>query len=387
MIRRKAEDKIQYLAQKYPIITITGPRQSGKTTLIQEIFKDKPYVNLEKPDDREFAINDPNGFLAKYDNGAIIDEVQRAPELFSYLQVLVDKKKQNNLFVLSGSQHFGLLNNISQSLAGRTGIVTLLPLSLEELQDHKNYSWQKFVYNGFYPKIYKDDLNPTDYYRDYVQTYLERDLRDLKVVHDLELFKKFMRLCAVRIGQPLNYSNISADLGMSENTVRDWINILATSYVIYLLPAYYANIKKRLVKSPKLYFHDVGLVAYLLSIENINHVQTHPLYSMLFENMCVIEAAKDRYNKGFEPNMFFYKDSAKEVDLVFSIGANLIPIEIKSGSTIHEDSFSGLKYFEKLFPKQTQAKTLIYAGDDEQERTYVNIINPWSIARTITSLT
>ena len=378
MIERKIAEKALYLAEKYPILTITGPRQSGKTTLAQALFPEKPYVNLEKPDIREFAINDPNAFLAKYENGAVIDEVQRAPKLFSYLQVLVDQKKQNNLFILSGSQHFGLLENISQSLAGRTGIVTLLPLSIEELIDRTDLSFQDFIYRGFYPKIYNDDLNPTDYYRDYVQTYLERDLRDLKAVHDLELFKKFMRLCAVRIGQPLNYTNISADLGASENTVKDWINVLATSYVIKLLPAYFANIKKRLVKAPKLYFHDVGLASYLAGIENINHVQAHPIYGMLFENLCVNEALKARYNRGLEANIFFYKDTAKEVDLIFDRGSELIPVEIKSGSTVHEDHFSGLKYFEKVFPKKIKSKTLIYAGE-EQERSYVNIINPRSI--------
>lgn len=379
MIERNAKDKMLYLAEKYPIVTITGPRQSGKTTLTQALFKNKAYVNLEKPDDREFAISDPNGFLAKYENGAVIDEVQRAPELFSYIQVLVDKKKKNNMFILSGSQNFSLLKNISQSLAGRTGIVTLLPLSLDELKkNYSNYSWQDFIYHGMYPKIYEDKINPTDYYRDYVQSYLERDLRDLKAVHDLELFKKFLRLCAVRIGQPLNYANISSDLGASENTVRDWINVLATSYVIYLLPAYFANIKKRLIKSPKLYFHDVGLAAYLLNIENINHVQTHPLYSMLFENLCIGEMLKTRYNQGLEANMFFYKDSSKELDLVMPRGGKLIPIEIKASSTVHEGHFSSLKYFEKLFPKEVEAKFLVYAGD-EQNRTYAKIINPWSI--------
>lgn len=378
MIERKIASKALYLAEKYPILTITGPRQSGKTTLAQALFTDRPYVNLEKPDIREFAINDPNGFLAKYEDGAVIDEVQRAPKLFSYLQVLVDQKKQNNLFVLSGSQHFGLLENISQSLAGRTGIITLLPLSIEELADRNDLNFQDFIYRGFYPKIYNDNLNPTDYYRDYVQTYLERDLRDLKAVHDLELFKKFMRLCAVRIGQPLNYTNISADLGASENTVKDWINVLATSYVIKLLPAYYANIKKRLVKAPKLYFHDVGLASYLVGIEKLNHVQVHPIYGMLFENLCINEAIKARFNRGLEANMFFYKDTAKEIDLIFDRAGELVPVEIKSGSTVHEDHFSGLKYFEKVFPKRTKNKTLIYAGE-EQKRSYVNIINPRSI--------
>jgi uncharacterized protein len=380
MIRRKLSEKALYLAQKYPILTITGPRQSGKTTLARELFNDRPYVNLEQPDIREFALNDPKGFLENYKDGAVIDEVQRAPELFSYLQVLVDEKKKNNLFILSGSQHFGLLESISQSLAGRTGILTLLPLSLEELQDREKLSFLDFVYQGFYPKIYNDELNPTDYYRDYVQTYLERDLRDLKAVHDLELFKKFMRLCAVRIGQPLNYTNIASDLGTSENTVKNWINVLATSYVIKLLPAYFANIKKRLVKASKLYFYDVGLASYLLGIENISHVQTHPLYGNLFENLCINEALKARFNRGLESNMFYYKDNVKEIDLILDKAGKILPIEIKSGITIHEEFFSGLNYLEKLLPKKIYSKALIYAGE-EQERSYVSVINPRSIYR------
>lgn len=364
----------------YPVITITGPRQSGKTTLVKDLYKNKPYVNLERLDDREFAINDPERFLQQFPEGAILDEVQRAPELLSYIQVIVDEKKKKNMFVLTGSQNFLLLEKITQSLAGRTSLITLLPFSLKEIHNHKKYdlkshSLEDLIFKGFYPKIYEEKAKPQIILEDYIKTYLERDLRDWANIQDLNLFRKFIKMCAARIGQPVNFSNIGDDLGLSHTTIKKWVNLLELSYIVYLHPSYLANINKQLVKSPKLYFYDVGLASHLLDIEKPEQLLTHSLRGSLYENLVIIEFLKFRFNQGKNSNLYFYKDKSKEIDLIYKVAEKLIPIEIKSSQRIKDEFFNSLEYFEKLFQENVQEKYLVYAGEQEQNRSQAFITN------------
>ena len=364
----------------YPVLTITGPRQSGKTTLVKELYKNKPYINLERLDDREFALNDPERFLQQFPEGAILDEVQRAPELLSYIQVIVDEQKKKNMFILTGSQNFLLLEKITQSLAGRTSLITLLPFSIEEIStretyDLKSHSLEDLIFKGFYPKIYEEKANPRIILEDYIKTYLERDLRDWANIQDLNLFRKFIKMCAARIGQPVNFSNIGDDLGLSHTTIKKWINLLELSYIVYLHPAYSANINKQLVKAPKLYFYDVGLAAHLLDIEKPEQLLTHSLRGSLYENLVIIEFLKFRFNQGKNSNLYFYKDKSKEVDLIYKVSEKLIPIEIKSSQRVKDEFFKSLEYFKKLFSNNVEEKYLVYAGDQEQNRSQAFISN------------
>ena len=376
MIKRTLSDYAQYIFTKYPVITVTGPRQSGKTTLARQTFSEKPYVNLENPVVRQFAIEDPVGFLNQYPQGAVLDEIQRAPELLSYLQVIVDDKKENGLYVLTGSSQFELMEKISQSLAGRTALLKLLPFSIKELSSYKVESLDELIFKGFYPRIYDQDIPPGQAYGDYFETYIERDLRQLINIKNLNLFQRFVTLCAGRTGQLLNLSNLANDTGISHSTAREWMTVLEASYIVYLLPPFYRNIKKRLVKSPKLYFYDVGLACWLLGIENISHVKNHPLRGQLFENMAVVEALKYRYNLGKRDNLNFFRDSAgNEIDLIYNISHNLLPVEIKSGQTITSDYFKGFKIFKKVIPDLPYGQLVIYAGDKGQKRTDVKVIN------------
>jgi predicted AAA+ superfamily ATPase len=358
------------------VITVTGPRQSGKTTLARQTFSEKPYANLENPVVRQFAIEDPAGFLNQYPQGAVLDEIQRTPELLSYLQAIVDDKKENGLYVLTGSSQFELMEKISQSLAGRTALLKLLPFSIKELASYKVESLDELILKGFYPRIYDQDIPPGQAYGDYFETYIERDLRQLMNIKSLNLFQRFVTLCAGRTGQLLNLSNLANDTGISHSTAREWMTVLQASYIVYLLPPFYRNIKKRLVKSPKLYFYDVGLACWLLGIENISHVKNHPLRGQLFENIAVVEALKYRYNLGKRDNLNFFRDSAgNEIDLIYNISHNLLPVEIKSGQTITSEYFKGLKIFKKVFPDLPYGQLVIYAGDKSQKRTDVKVIN------------
>ena len=371
MIKRIIGDVLKNLANQYPVVTITGPRQSGKTTLIKNVFADKQYVNLESPDIRQFAVNDPKGFLAQYNN-AILDEIQRAPELLSYIQPIVDKNKEQGQFIITGSQQFEVLNNISQSLAGRTALLKLLPFSISEIKNIVDVSLtDKLIYTGFYPRIYDMNLDPHQAIGDYIVTYVERDIRQLISIKDLNLFEKFLKLCAGRIGQLLNFQGLANDVGVSHTTVKSWISILEASYIIFLLPPWYNNFSKRLVKSPKLYFYDVGLASYLLGIENEKQVFRDPLRGNLFENLVVAEVLKYRFNKGKKSNLFFYRDSTGlEIDLIYETGRNIYPIEIKSGATISEDFFKNLKKFIKFDGLDIPyGGAIFYGGNEIQERT------------------
>ena len=380
MIKREITQVLLKLASQYPVVTITGPRQSGKTTLVKKVFKEKPYVNLENMEMRDFAQNDPVGFIKKYPDGAVIDEIQRVPELLSYIQVTVDESNTNNMFIITGSSQFELMESVTQSLAGRTAILKLLPFSFSEIIKYKKkYSTLDLLYTGFYPRIYDKNLNPTQALGDYFETYVERDIRNLSQIHNLSLFQKFVRMCAGRTGQMLNIFNLANDIGISHTTAREWISLLETSYIIFLLEPFWINIKKRLIKSPKLYFYDVGLASFLIGIENKSHIETHPLRGNLFENLVVMELLKYRYNKGMKNNLNFFRDSNhNEIDLIYNISENMIPIEIKAGATISKDYFKGFKQFNKIIPKTPLVQAIIYDGDryDIQNGTQIlNILN------------
>lgn len=383
--KRELRTYIEEISLIYPVIAILGPRQSGKTTLAQKVFNKKPYVNLEKPKDRDFALSDPELFLNQFPEGAIIDEIQHVPSLFSYIQAIVDEKKQKSMFVLTGSQNFALMKDISQSLAGRIGLASLLPFSITEIK--KNYkdvdlkNIEELIYTGFYPKIYDEKAKPRIIHEDYIKTYLERDLRDWAQIQDLNLFRRFMKMCACRVGQVLNMSNIGEDLGVSHTTIKKWINLLEASYIIYLLPAFNSNINKQLVKSPKLHFYDVGLAAHLLDIETPKQLITHSLRGNLFENLVVSEVIKFRYNQGLKSNLYFYRDKRYEVDLLYKVAEDLMPIEIKSGQSISEDYFKNLEYFANLFPKNTINPTVVYAASQEQKRSNALVTHPLGLIK------
>lgn len=375
LIDRKIEPVLKSLVAQYPVVMITGPRQSGKTTLCRKVFPDMAYVNLEAPDTRQFAQDDPRGFLASYHDGLIIDEVQRVPEITSYIQPLVDERRMPGQFILTGSQQFEVMEGISQSLAGRTAILKLLPFSIEELSGAGDLpSLDRLLLAGFYPRIYDMGLEPTRAMGDYVETYVERDLRRLINVRELGLFEKFLRLCAGRSGQLLNLQSLANDTGISHTTARGWLTILEASYIIYVLKPYYRNISRRLIKSPKLYFYDVGLASYLLGIENEGQVGRDPLRGNLFEGMVVMEALKFRLNRGKRDNMSFYRDSSgNEVDLVLEFGSSVFPVEIKGGVTISRDYFQGLHRFEKNNLELPIGGAIIYGGNETQVRGNISV--------------
>lgn len=376
MIKRHAEKILREKASQYPIVAITGPRQAGKSTLAKMLFSDKPYCSLEDLDNRRFANEDPRGFLSQFPDGAILDEVQHTPDLFSYLQTLVDSQKKSGLFILTGSQQFGLVAKISQSLAGRVGYLQLLPFSLEELHagHYEPATIEELLFSGSYPPIYDRKIPPQSWYSDYVMTYVERDIRQLINVQDLRTFHRFLQMCAARVGQILNLSSLANDCGITHNTAKAWISVLEASYILFLLPPHYRNYNKRLIKSPKIYFYDTGLACLLSGIQQHEQLITHPMRGSLFENFVVSELIKKRFNQGLLSNLYFWCDSQKhEVDIIIENGDQLIPVEIKSGQTITEDYFTALKYWQKL-SNQTQLAYLVYAGQQNQKRLGVQVI-------------
>ena len=334
------------------------------------VFPGKAYVNFENPEQREFAKSDPKGFLVQYGSGAVLDEIQRVPEFPSYLQTIVDERKTTGQFILTGSQQFEVMNTITQSLAGRTALLKLLPFSVEELKVLGPLpSLNSLILTGFYPRIYDGNLNPTQALGDYFETYVERDLRQLVAVKDLSLFRKFVRLCAGRVGQLLNLQSLGNDAGVSHTTARAWISLLEASYIVFLMPPWYKNISQRQVKSSKLYFYDVGLASYLLGLENEKQVSRDPLRGNLFENMIVTEFLKHRFNGGRKNNLYFYRDKrGVEVDLLFETASSVFPVEIKAGATVASDYFDGLKAIARVFPKMPKKGAVIYGGDQAQLR-------------------
>jgi len=382
MVLRTISTYLQQLAQQYPVVTLTGPRQSGKTTLARSVFKDKAYINLELHDNREFARSDPRGFLRRIPDGAILDEIQRVPELVSYLQGIVDDKRQNGMFILTGSQQFEVSNSINQSLAGRTALLKLLPFTIQEVcSNYGAMDVENLLYRGFYPRIYDQNLNPTQALGDYFETYVERDLRQLIHVKNLSSFQKFVKLCAGRIGQVVNLSSLGNDAGVTHTTVHEWLTILEASYVVFLLQPFYRNVNKRLIKSPKLYFYDVGLASFLLGIEKVNHLDSHPLKGHLFENLAVMEILKYRYNCGMKSNLNFYRDNTgNEIDVIYNVGQHVLPIEIKAGETVTQDFFKGLTAFQKVVQELPFGGLVIYAGNHDETRKEMKIARIFDIA-------
>ena len=387
LVTRTSSEILRQLVAKYPVVTITGPRQSGKTTLCRTTLPERHYVNLESLEQRSFAREDPKGFLRAMPDGGIIDEIQYAPDLVSYIQVLIDERDTTGLFILTGSQQFEVSQSVNQSLAGRTALLRLLPLSLEELGDTPSgLSTDELLLRGFYPRIWKDELEPSIALESYLETYVERDIRNLLAIRNLSLFRRFVQLCAGRVGQLLNFNSIAADTGVSRQTARNWLTLLEASYVVFQLPPYFANISKRLVKSSKLYFYDVGLASALVGIETPRQMLRDPLRGHLFENMVVAEVIKHRFHRGKRSNACFYRDAkGNEVDLVTKCGGELFPMEIKSGMTLNRDYFKGLRKFRSLFPTP-HAGGLIYDGDLEQVRERIQVYNYRAVHRLLGSI-
>jgi len=365
---RTIEAEARLLAANFPVLTITGPRQSGKTTLARHLFPELPYFSLENPDIRALANQDPRKFLGQLPQGAVLDEVQHVPDLISYLQQIADERGLSVRFVLTGSNHFSLMRGITQSLAGRTGILKLLPFSMQEIGDSALEPTDQLLYRGFYPQVYTKSLAPTRIYRNYYETYLQKDIRQLIQVKDLNLFDKFIRICAGRIGSVLNTSALANETGVSVTTIRSWISVLEASYILFLLPPFYENINKRLIKSPKLYFYDTGLAAYLLGINDPALMGRDPLRGFLFENLVVADVVKHYYNQGQDPQMFYFRDSHhNEVDLLLRQGDQLAAIEIKSAQTFNPDFLKGLNKLAALLPGRVRQDFLVYDGAIEQQ--------------------
>ena len=365
MIKRTLAPKLVALAAQYPVVTLTGPRQSGKTTLVRAVFPDLPYVSLEEPDIRQIALSDPRGFLSNYPAGAVLDEVQRTPDLFSYIQSIVDRERDVH-FILTGSSNFLLMERISQSLAGRTAVLYLLPFSLPELE-RGGYTFERYedpIFQGQYPRIYDRGLAPTDFYPSYIQTYIERDVRLLKNIGDLDTFVHFTQLCAGRIGQLVNYTSLANDAGISPNTAKSWLSILETSYITYRLRPWHRNFNKRLVKSPKLYFYDTGVACSLLGIREASQVTTHYLRGALFENLVLNEFIKRRFHRGERQFPYFWRDgSGREIDCLLVDGERVLPVEIKSGQTMDKSYFDNLRYWLKLAGMPEDAGVVVYGGE------------------------
>lgn len=374
MIKRQIEEELHILRNEFPVIAILGPRQSGKTTLSKIVFSNYRYISLEDIDHREFAINDPRGFLRKYNRNVIFDEIQRVPELMSYLQSHVDALNENGSVVITGSHNFFLMEQISQSLAGRVGITKLLPFSVKELNSNK-YTLDQYIFMGSYPRIYDQNIRPATFYKNYISTYIEKDIREIKQVTKLDLFMKFMRLLAGRTGQELNLSSISEECGVSHNTISDWVSILEASFLIYKLKPYHKNYNKRIVKNSKIYFTDTGLVCSLLGIRKPDELDYHFLKGNIFETFIVSEFIKGCYNSGEPYDLYFWRDNhKKELDLIVEYGNNRLGIEIKRSETIQEKYFSGLKYWKNLSETKTENMYLIYGGKDNSIRNNMNVI-------------
>jgi len=365
MIARQLSKKALELFGQFPALMITGPRQSGKTTLIKSLFSELPYVSLEEPDIRQRAMDDPRSFLSNYRNGAVFDEVQRVPNLFSYLQSLLDENPARH-FVLSGSQHFLLMEQVTQSLAGRVAILQLLPFSLSEMKNGGLMlnTLEEALFFGGYPRIFNQNISPYDFHTSYLQTYIERDVRQLRQVSDLNLFVRFIRLCAGRIGQLLNIHSLASDAGVSTPTAQAWLSVLETSHIIFLLQPHFKNFNKRLVKTPKLYFTDTGLACNLLGIEKSEQLSSHFLKGGLFENLIILELLKNRYNEGKKSNLYFWRDNhGHEIDCLIENRELFKALEIKSSQTTNTAFFDGLRYWKDLTTDFTESVDVVFGGN------------------------
>lgn len=388
-ISRQIEEEVKAMARDYPVVTLIGPRQSGKTTLARHLFPGKPYYTLESADIRVLVEEDPRRFLQDRAQGMIIDEIQRAPQLLSYIQEYVDanQDQQKGQFILTGSHQLALVEAITQSLAGRTALLTLFPLSLSEIKNITlGWSLDQQLLQGGFPRVYKDALNPVKAYRNYFHTYVERDVRQMINVKDIALFEKFVKLCAGRIGQLINFQSLASDTGVSYHTIEHWLSILEASFILFRLQPYFENFGKRLIKSPKLYFTDVGLASYLLGIENEQQMARDPLRGGLFENLVVLELMKSRLNQGLDHQLYFFRDhQGHEVDVIYKSANTLVPVEIKSGQTFHREFLKGLHFFKNLVGDRCAEGFLIYSGDMEQtiqETTLLNYRNTVQVIKT-----
>lgn len=377
MIYRTATKELKKLAEHYKAIAVVGPRQSGKTTLVRQVFKDKPYINLENPDIRTFALEDSKGFLNQYPDGAILDEAQRVPQLFSYLQQVLDESGETAQFIITGSNNFLLQQGITQSLAGRVGYINLLPFALGELEDQRPRNLNETLFKGFYPPLFNQSFEVDKWFSNYIRTYVERDVRLIKNIGNLLLFERFLRLCAGRVGQLLNKNALAVEVGTDSKTIESWIGVLEAGFIAYRLKPHHANFNKRVVKMPKLYFFDVGLAIALLGIQHPQQLDLHPLKGNLFENMVVMELLKERYNAGKTDNLYFWRNSkGHEVDILIDNGIELIPVEIKSGETITKAYFKGINYWNKL--TDTTRGYVVYAGNELQERSNGTKVVPYT---------
>jgi len=387
-IRRQAETVLFERAKAYPVVTVLGPRQSGKTTLCRIAFPDKPYVNLEQPDVREFAQQDPQAFLTQYPDGAVLDEIQNVPSLLSWIQVLTDSDPRAGRFVLTGSHQLQLSAQLTQSLAGRTAVIELLPLSLSELIS-QNVSMptdgtvDQWMLQGGYPRIHAQQMSPEVMLSDYFATYVERDVRQLINLRHLREFGQCVRLLAGRTGQLLNQSSLGNEVGVSSNTITQWLSILEASFVVFTLAPWSANLGKRLVKSPKVYFYDVGLACWLLGIKTVEQLQYHPLRGALFENLVVLEVMKAQRNQGLREPLYFFRDSnGLEVDLLLERAEGLVLVEIKASQTVAAPLFKGLRTVSALLGERVKKQYLVYGGDALQERTGVQVL-PFHMSGTL----
>ena len=394
MIKRTLSQKLVALARKFPVVSVTGPRQSGKTTLTRMVFQDYDYVSLEDPNEREFAQSDPKGFLRRFADGVILDEIQRAPHLLSYIQGIVDSDSFRGKFILTGSQQFHMMEKVSQTLAGRTAIVYLLPFSLDELMGETpsdpwkidtlpdkrrkpSFNLEEILYQGLYPRIHDKKPETQVWLSAYYRTYVERDVRDIANIGNLETFQRFVRLCAGRSGQLLNHSSLAADCGISHTTARHWISILQAGFIIHLLPPHHENFSKRIIKSPKLYFLDTGLLCYLLRIREPHDIPTHAMKGAIFETFVMSELYKAFAHRGETPPLYFWRDrTGHEVDIVIDTGKKLIPVEVKSGETVDHSLLDGLRYFISLGTPASKTGVLIHGGEARYQRENF-IVRPW----------
>lgn len=376
MIKRDILSELKQSANDYPVVTIIGPRQAGKTTLARFTFPDYGYCNLENPELRSLAMSDPNTLFSKFPGRTIFDEIQRVPELLSYIQVRVDENEIKGQYILTGSHQLELHQSISQSLAGRTAILKLMPLSMHELSRFGiSQNHYEFMLRGFLPRIYKDDIDSTKAYRNYYETYIERDVRQLIHLKDLGNFEKFLRLLAGRAGQIMNLSSLGNDVGVSSNTLKNWLSVLEASFIIFKLQPYFENFGKRVIKSPKFYFTDTGLLCYLLGIENTTQLERDPLIGNIFENLIITEALKTRLNQGLDHNLFYFRTTkGQEVDLIYKQGRELTPIEIKSSMTFNQNFLKGINYFQGISNNATRGY-VIYCGDLTYQSSNYSLIN------------
>jgi uncharacterized protein len=381
MIKRVAGKILKQLSREYPVISLTGPRQSGKTTLLRAVFNTKKYVNLENPEIRALAKSDPKAFLNQYKDGVILDEIQKCPELFSWLQVYSDEHKVLGEYIISGSAQFLLNEKIAQSLAGRVGQLVLLPFSFSEIQSGKYYNDvdpYELIVNGFYPPPYDRQADFSRWYSAYINTYIEKDVRQIMNIQNLDQFQNFLSLCAGNTGQLLNYNRLSNDTGVSINTAKNWINLLKQSYICYTLKPYFKNFRKRIVKSPKLYFYDTGLASQLLGIRNGKQLFNHPLRGALFENMIITEYLKKAFNRGEQNRCFFWRSNTGiEIDLLVDRGTDIQPIEIKSGSTFNSDWIQTLKKWQ-AGKEAVKDPLIIYTGEKSHVVNGVKL-TPWTM--------